>query len=185
MAVPAIQTAPTWGRTLRHIEVEEVDAQRIAPAFPTHEQPTALQHNLTLAADAAPDALRWDRNGLTQSAVSTQRPQGSYPGIVEGTVLRITFRATDSGFAVLKVRTNKQQGLPAEQHPSSAQRLGLASRDGRRRQQNEPGIITVTGIFPDISAGQLLRFEGEWVDHTTHGRQLQSMRYISHSTTSL
>ena len=193
MAVPAIQTAPTWARTLRHLEAEETDAQRIASAFPpqeepappSYEQPIARGHDFSLAADAAPGVLSWDRNGLTHSAVTTQRGEGTCPGIVEGTVLRITFRAADSGFAVLKVRAIKQQGLPAEQHLNGAQRQHPASREGRRRQQTQAGIITVTGIFPDVSAGQVLRFEGDWVDHTTHGRQLQSMRCIRHTRTFL
>ena len=181
MAVPAIQTAPTWARSLRHAEVDEVDGLSIAPAFmpheqsalPSPEQPISWRQEPYSDADGAQTARGWEFDGLAQSA---QQSPSSYPGLVEGTVLRITFRAADTGFAVLKVRASKQQGLPAEQQLNGTQRQGSAARGGRRRQQTQPDIITVTGTFPDVSAGQLLRFEGDWVDHTTHGRQLQSMR---------
>ncbi len=184
MAAPAIQTAPTWARSLRHAELADIDdlpagsaysprEQRVVTSF---EQPTARQRYLFLEADAAPTVPSWDRSGLRQSAASAQQRQESYPGVVEGTVARITFRAVDSGFAVLKVSATQQEGLSAEQHLNLSQRQKPAQRDGRRRQQTAPGIVTVTGIFPDVSAGQRLRIEGHWVEHTTHGHQLQSMR---------
>ena len=185
MAAPAIQTAPTWARSLRHTELHEVDDLPAKSAFSPHqqrvlespEQPTARQRDLFLESDAPPGAQNWDRSSLAQPAASVQR-QDVYPGVVEGTVQRITFRAADSGFAVLKVSMTKQQGLSAEQHLNLSRRQTAAQRDGRRRQQAPPGIITVTGIFPDVSTGQVLRCEGHWVDHTTHGHQLQSMRCI-------
>ncbi len=183
MAAPAIQTAPTWARSLRHAELADVDDLPAGSAFSPHEQrivtsleqPTARQQNLFLE-DTAPNVQSWDRSGLRQSAAAAQQRQETYPGVVEGTVARITFRAADSGFAVLKVSATQQEGLSAEQHLSLSQRQKPAHRDGRRRQQTAPGIVTVTGIFPDVSAGQRLRIEGHWVEHTTHGHQLQSMR---------
>ena len=184
MAAPAIQTAPTWARSLRHTELEEIDDLPSRSAYSPHEQrvlssleqPTARQQDMSQESDAAQFVHNWDRSGLAQSAASAQQRQEPYPGVVEGTVVRVTFRAADSGFAVLKVSATKQQGLSAEQHLSLSRRQTPAQRDGRRRQQTAPGIVTVTGIFPDVSAGQRLRIEGHWVDHTTHGHQLQSMR---------
>ena len=178
MAVPAIQTAPTWGRTQRHPAIEELESRSTLPARSPLEQPSMRQLDLYGAPDAISVPTRVVNGGLPHFAVAAQHEQAPLPGSVEGTVLRITFRAADSGFAVLKVSVSKQQGLPAEQNLNGARRHTTAHNDGRRRQQQQPqpGIVTVTGIFPDISAGQLVRFEGDWVDHTTHGRQLQSLR---------
>ena len=182
MAVPAIQTAPTWGRTLRQPELEELESQSMLSVRSPPEQPSLRHLELYGPSDAASLPSRLQAGVLSHPAVATQLGQDLYPGVVEGIVQRITFRAADSGFAVLKVSAIMQQGLPAEQHLNGARRQESVTHTGRRRQQTQPGIVTVTGIFPNVSAGQLLHFEGDWVDHTTHGRQLQSVRLFLCST---
>ena len=61
---------------------------------------------------------------------------------IEGTLKNITFRNSANGFSVLKF---------------------VVSGEARP--------VTVTGTFPELSAGETLRMEGEWKTHPKYGRQ--------------
>lgn len=61
---------------------------------------------------------------------------------IEGTLKNITFRNSANGFSVLRFVVS------GEERP-----------------------VTVTGTFPELSAGETLRMEGEWKTHPKYGRQ--------------
>ncbi len=61
---------------------------------------------------------------------------------IEGTLRNITFRNSANGFSVLRF---------------------VVSGEARP--------VTVTGTFPELSAGETLRMEGEWKTHPKYGRQ--------------
>ncbi len=61
---------------------------------------------------------------------------------IEGTLKNITFRNDANGFSVLRFV------VPGEDRP-----------------------VTVTGTFPELSAGETMRMEGEWKTHPKYGRQ--------------
>jgi exodeoxyribonuclease V alpha subunit len=71
------------------------------------------------------------------------------PELLEGTVLRVVFTATDGSFAVL--------------------RLEAAGRD-------EP--VSVVGPLADATPGEHLKMEGHWERHTTHGDQFRATRAV-------
>ncbi|HEX9101160.1 MAG TPA: AAA family ATPase, partial [Polyangia bacterium] len=71
------------------------------------------------------------------------------PETLEGSVLRVVFTAPDGSFAVL--------------------RLQVAGRD-------EP--ISVVGPLAESTAGELLKLEGSWERHPTHGDQFRATRAV-------
>jgi exodeoxyribonuclease V alpha subunit len=71
------------------------------------------------------------------------------PETLEGTVLRVVYRAPDGGFAVL--------------------RLEAAGR---------AAPTTVIGPLGDATAGERLRIEGAWEKHATHGEQFRAQRAV-------
>lgn len=72
-----------------------------------------------------------------------------------GQVDRVTYHSEDSGYSILRVRTDKQ-----------------------------PGSFTVLGFIHSISPGETIEAVGEWVEHKDFGRQLKatSIRAIPPST---
>ena len=70
--------------------------------------------------------------------------------MITGSVERVTFYNPENGYTVLRL-------LPASRVPGG-------DRDG---------FITVTGNLPEVSAGEHLRIQGQWVNHPKHGRQFQ------------
>jgi exodeoxyribonuclease V alpha subunit len=71
------------------------------------------------------------------------------PELLEGTVLRVVFAAPDGSFAVL--------------------RLQVPGRD-------EP--VSIVGPLADATAGELLKMEGHWERHPTHGEQFRATRAV-------
>ncbi len=67
---------------------------------------------------------------------------------IRGTVERVVFYNPESHYAVIRL---------------TATPPGDAS-----------GLVTVTGNFPNIHAGQLLRISGKWEEHPKYGRQLKA-----------
>jgi hypothetical protein len=81
---------------------------------------------------------------------------GALAASLEGTVKRITFRAADTGYSVVRVKTNPGSStgpstrVPAV--PSAVQKDKPKKLDG--------GMVTVVGILPLLQEGQQLRFKG-------------------------
>ena len=118
--------------------------------------------------------------GAAQAATAPESTGNDYSGMVEGTVRHVTFRATDTGFTVLKVEVNRQHGAPANdssvQPPARSRAWQTANGKRQRQRKPDEGVTTVIGQFQQLSKGQLLRFEGHWVEHSTFGSQLQALR---------
>jgi exodeoxyribonuclease V alpha subunit len=70
---------------------------------------------------------------------------------LNGAVERVTYYNPENGYSVLRLRP-EQRGL-----------AGLG-RDG---------LATVVGNLPEVTPGEYLRLQGEWVSHPRHGRQFQ------------
>jgi exodeoxyribonuclease V alpha subunit len=70
--------------------------------------------------------------------------------LVEGTVAKILFSATDGGFAVV--------------------RLEVAGHDGP---------VTAVGPLAGLAPGESVRIEGEWERHPSHGDQLRAERAVA------
>ena len=64
---------------------------------------------------------------------------------LSGTVERVTFHSEDTGFSVLKVKV-----------------------------KGEADLVTVIGRIPNVSVGEFLTAEGDWVMDPTHGNQLKA-----------
>lgn len=52
-----------------------------------------------------------------------------------------------------------------------------AAVKGRRGSSRSSSLITVTGMFGQLSVGQAVRFEGRWTQHETHGFQLNALQH--------
>jgi len=70
---------------------------------------------------------------------------------LQGSVERITFYNPENGYTVL--RLEPEHG-----------RISGADRDG---------LVTITGNLPETSAGEHLRLQGGWVQHSKHGLQFK------------
>ena len=68
---------------------------------------------------------------------------------LEGTVLRVVFTAPDASFAVLRLQ------VPGRDDP-----------------------VSVVGPLADSTAGELLKLEGSWERHATHGEQFRVSRAV-------
>ena len=79
-------------------------------------------------------------------------------GTVSGTVSRVTYRAPDSDYVVLRVRADAVSGAPAS--------AGLAASPAR------PATVTVVGSLPGVREGAVVTFGGAWGDHPRFGCQL-------------
>ncbi len=68
-----------------------------------------------------------------------------------GAVERITYYNPENGYTVLRLRPER----------------GRATGIGR------DGLINVTGNLPELSPGEFLNLQGQWVNHPKHGKQFQ------------
>ena len=68
-----------------------------------------------------------------------------------GSVERITYYNPENGYTVLRLRPDR----------------------GRVSGINRDGMATVTGNLPELSPGEYLQLEGQWVNHPRHGMQFQ------------
>ncbi len=66
-----------------------------------------------------------------------------------GSVERVTYYNPENGYSVIRLRPEKPLGS----------------------RLSERGLVTVTGNLPELSPGEQLELQGEWVDHPRHGRQ--------------
>jgi exodeoxyribonuclease V alpha subunit len=67
---------------------------------------------------------------------------------IEGTLERVTFRNDENGYTV-----------------------------ARLQPRDKGYTVTVVGNLPGVQIGELLRCEGRWVEHATHGRQFEVERF--------
>ncbi|MHB8628978.1 MAG: SF1B family DNA helicase RecD2 [Aggregatilineales bacterium] len=86
-------------------------------------------------------------------------PQLSNAGseTLSGTVERITYYSPDSGYCVMRVRSEQ--------------------RVKARRQndyEDEDGLITVVGVMAEYQPGETLRLSGNWTTHPEYGKQFKA-----------
>ncbi len=74
---------------------------------------------------------------------------------ITGILERITYRADDTGYTVARLK------LPGQKT-----------------------VITVVGRLPEVQPGESLELEGDWIDHRSHGRQFEVIRYRTTPPTS-
>lgn len=72
--------------------------------------------------------------------------------ILKGTVERVTFYNQENGYSVIKIKADKR-------YPTAE------ARDG---------MITVVGVMPEISVGESIQFDGDWVDDSRWGKQFRA-----------
>jgi exodeoxyribonuclease V alpha subunit len=70
---------------------------------------------------------------------------------ISGSVERITYYNEENGYSVLRIAPDEAQGAAEDRY----------------------GLVTVIGNLPELSPGEYLRLNGEWVDHPRHGRQFK------------
>jgi exodeoxyribonuclease V alpha subunit len=81
---------------------------------------------------------------------------------LNGSVERVTYFNPENGYSVIKV-------LP----------------EGKRRlEADREGLITVVGSMPELSVGESVQFEGEWVSDPRWGKQFKAQRVTSTLPTS-
>ena len=71
---------------------------------------------------------------------------------LSGSVERITYYNAENGYSVIRLRPERASG----------------------RGVSREGLVTVVGNLPELSAGEHLRLQGQWINHPTHGLQFQS-----------
>jgi len=102
------------------------------------------------------------RYGLQFNAESVVRRSGggsSAPAgetVISGTVGRITYFNEENGYSVVKIE-------PAEDYPDAA---------------TYDGLVTVTGIMPELVEGESAEFTGRWVDNPQYGRQFKAEKIV-------
>ena len=70
---------------------------------------------------------------------------------LSGSVERITFYNAENGYSVVRLR------------PDRAHTPGV----------NREGLVTVVGNLPELTVGEYLRLQGNWITHSQHGLQFQ------------
>ncbi len=71
---------------------------------------------------------------------------------LKGAVERITFHNEENGYSVVKIKADKR-------YPTAE------ARDG---------MITVVGIMLEVSVGESIQFEGDWVEDARYGKQFRA-----------
>ena len=70
---------------------------------------------------------------------------------LSGSVEQITFYNSENGYSVVRLR------------PDRAHTPGV----------NREGLVTVVGNLPELTTGEYLRLQGNWITHSQHGLQFQ------------
>ena len=161
--------------------------------------PPALGSSLPAAAEAAATPAQPSQPAaeVEQAAAPIAAAAAAASVSVEGTVRRITFRADDTGYTVLRLQlapgslSSSSDGSASEAEEQIAAATASASAAwpagrgtwGRRLNPKETvqgkgkgkdkQIIIVVGNLPQIAVGQTLRLRGRWVEHRQYGLQLQ------------
>jgi exodeoxyribonuclease V alpha subunit len=74
---------------------------------------------------------------------------------ISGSVERITYYNAENGYTVLRLRPDRSESMPV---------AGL----------NLEGLLTVIGNLPELSPGEHVKFEGDYVTHAKHGLQFKA-----------
>ena len=78
------------------------------------------------------------------------------PEQIEGSIERVTYYSEETGYSVLKIKTEKR-------YP---------------RAQARDGTIAVVGAMPQLGEGENVQFIGDWVTHPQYGLQFQAQQAI-------
>ena len=70
---------------------------------------------------------------------------------LNGSVERITFYNPENGYTVLRLKSER----------------------GRLPGADREGLVTATGNLPELSPGEYVLLQGDWVNHPKHGKQFQ------------
>lgn len=125
---------------------------------------------------------RMSEDGPGEEKEEEQRaPQGGV--IVEGTIQKVQYRSSDSGYTVLKVGISPESGSNV---PSIALEGSSGSPyrySGHKKRQKKGLSITVVGILPVLHVGQGVVVYGSWTTHPTYGMQLKARQVDSRTPT--
>ena len=135
-----------------------------AALAPLPQQPSALPAAAPYRLD--PGIERW-MGGLPAPPPPAPAAAAASAAVsVEGTVQRITFRAEDTGYTVLRLTLAADEASSSSSSSSS----GGGSSSKRRRKE----VVTVVGTLPRVAVGQTLLLRGTWVQHPQYGQQLRA-----------
>jgi RecD/TraA family predicted helicase len=115
--------------------------------------------------------------GIEEASTSALQ-QGNV--IVEGTIQKVQYRSSESGYSVLKVGISPEfvtavPALALEGSPASSYKY---------KKRRKKGLsITVVGILPVLHVGQGVAVQGSWTTHPTYGMQLKAQQVDSRTPT--
>jgi hypothetical protein len=125
------------------------------------------------------EALVLDPSSPAALGVSNKGPAGFEAGFsskygpvsVEGAIKKVQYRASETGYTVLKV------GVSPE-YEGDIPDLALEGSNshykfGKKKNRKELAI-TVVGILPVLHVGQGISVQGSWTTHPTYGMQLKA-----------
>ncbi|KAL4458529.1 hypothetical protein ABPG75_013394 [Micractinium tetrahymenae] len=196
------QRPPTGGARLHAAAAAEpapVAELSISSSTGSSEDSTALVATAAVASDAL---VSWQRQlslaggaGLQAAAAAVADATIS----LEGTVQKITFRAADTGYTVMRVQLTspKKAAQPGSPRAGSSSDGALGSDASGSQSGSDSGgegavesvaapdvqlpaalgkarVITVVGSLPQVALGQALRLHGTWVEHKQYGLQLRA-----------
>lgn len=75
---------------------------------------------------------------------------------LKGTVERVTFFNPDNGYSVIKIQPDKK-------YPDA---------------QARDGTVTVVGVMPEVSSGEVLEFTGTWITDARYGKQFKAEQVV-------
>lgn len=107
----------------------------------------------------------------------------SQQAVVDGTIKKVQYRSSDSGYTVLKVGVSPESLANDAGHGGDNGRIPEGALEGassmvskyrkRKNKQNDLSI-TVVGILPVLHVGQGVTVQGTWTTHPTYGMQLKA-----------
>lgn len=105
----------------------------------------------------------------------------SQHAFVDGTIKKVQYRSSDSGYTVLKVGVSPEALAAAVEDGRSVIPDGalegassLVNKYRKRKNKRSDMSITVVGILPVLHVGQGVTVEGSWTTHPTYGMQLKA-----------
>jgi RecD/TraA family predicted helicase len=99
----------------------------------------------------------------------------SQRAVVDGTIKKVQYRSSQSGYSVLKVGVSRESLSGENLIPEGAlEGSALVGQYTRRKNKKGELSITVVGILPVLHVGQGVTVEGNWTTHPTYGVQLKA-----------
>ena len=123
----------------------------VATTGPTVNEPQKQPLTNDILLQSASSSRFGQPHDAAQPSSSTS---ASSQASVSGTIQRITYLSEDTGYTVAKMKVSSTQGF------------SMPAGKGR------PGLVTVTGRFPDMAVGQQWKCHGTWTKHKSYGPQL-------------